>query len=81
VEYVFPLITAAGLKGVVFLDAGNSVDGFGNMFSKVQASYGFGFRWLSPMGPLRIEYGIPFNPREGIDKKSGKLEFSMGSFF
>ena len=81
VEYVFPLIKEAGLKGVVFLDAGNSVDGFGNMFSKVQASYGFGFRWLSPMGPLRIEYGIPFNPREGIDKKSGKLEFSMGSFF
>jgi len=81
VEYVFPLIKECGRKGVVFLDAGNSVDGFGNMFSKVQASYGFGFRWLSPMGPLRIEYGIPFNPREGIDKKSGKLEFSMGSFF
>jgi outer membrane protein insertion porin family len=81
VEYIFPLIKEAGLKGVVFMDAGNSVDGFGNLFSKMQASYGFGFRWLSPMGPLRIEYGIPFNPREGIDKKSGKLEFSMGSFF
>jgi outer membrane protein insertion porin family len=81
VEYVFPLIKEAGLKGVVFMDAGNSVDGFGNLFSKVQASYGFGFRWLSPMGPLRLEYGIPFNPRAGIDKKAGKLEFSLGSFF
>jgi outer membrane protein insertion porin family len=81
VEYVFPLIKEANLKGVVFMDAGNSVDGFGNLFSKMQASYGFGFRWLSPMGPLRLEYGIPFNPREGIDKKTGKLEFSLGSFF
>jgi outer membrane protein insertion porin family len=81
VEYVFPLIKEAGLKGLVFMDAGNSVDGFGNLFDKMQASWGFGFRWLSPMGPLRLEYGIPFNPRDGIDNKSGKLEFSLGSFF
>jgi outer membrane protein insertion porin family len=33
------------------------------------------------MGPLRIEYGIPYNPRIGIDKSSGRIEFSMGSFF
>jgi outer membrane protein insertion porin family len=81
VEYVFPLIKEANLKGVVFMDAGNSVDGFGNLFDKMQASWGFGFRWLSPMGPLRLEYGIPFNPRDHIDSKSGKLEFSLGSFF
>jgi outer membrane protein insertion porin family len=44
------------------------------------SSYGFGFRWFSPIGPLRLEYGIPLNRREGIDK-NGKLEFSIGSFF
>jgi outer membrane protein insertion porin family len=81
VEYQFPIIKDAGLKGVIFMDAGNSVNGFGNLFSNMQASYGLGFRWLSPMGPLRLEYGIPFNPREGIDKKMGRFEFSMGSFF
>jgi outer membrane protein insertion porin family len=80
-EYQFPLIKDAGLRGVVFLDAGNAYDGLGKLFTSFQVSYGFGFRWNSPMGPLRIEYGIPFNPREGIDKKSGRLEFSMGSFF
>jgi len=80
-EFVFPIIKDAGLKGVLFLDAGNANDGFSKTFSHIQASYGFGFRWLSPMGPLRIEYGIPYNPRSGIDKSSGRIEFSMGSFF
>ena len=44
-------------------------------------SYGMGIRWASPMGPLRLEYGIPLNPREVIDSKSGRLEFSIGSMF
>jgi len=81
VDYLFPIIKEAGLKGVLFVDAGNSYDGLDKLFTRVQVSYGFGFRWNSPMGPLRMEYGIPYNPREGIDKKSGRIEFSMGSFF
>ncbi len=79
-EYTVPLLKDAGLKGVLFFDAGNSVDGMGNVFSGILTSYGFGIRWFSPIGPLRLEYGIPLNPRTGIDK-SGKLEFSIGSFF
>ena len=80
-EFVFPIARDLGLKGVLFFDAGNSYEKFGDIFSSVQASYGFGFRWNSPMGPLRIEYGIPLNPRADIDKPSGRLEFSIGSFF
>jgi outer membrane protein insertion porin family len=80
-EYVFPVLKDAGLKGVVFLDAGNADNGIDKVFSHILASYGVGLRWLSPMGPLRVEYGIPFNPRKGIDKSSGRFEFSMGSFF
>ncbi len=80
-ELVFPILKDAGLKGVVFLDAGNSYGDDQQLFSSFLASYGFGFRWASPMGPLRIEYGIPFNPRPEIDNKSGRLEFSIGGFF
>jgi len=79
VEYTVPLLKEAGLKGVVFFDAGNTDDGVGNTFSDILMSYGFGIRWLSPIGPLRLEYGIPINPRDFDD--SGKLEFSIGSFF
>ena len=80
-EYQFPLIKEAGLKGVLFYDLGNSYDSKVAVFDRFQSSYGFGVRWFSPMGPLRLEYGIPVNPREGIDKTSGKLEFSIGGFF
>lgn len=80
-DYVFPIIKDAGLKGVLFFDAGNSYGAGEQYFSKVLMSYGLGIRWYSPMGPLRLEYGIPVNPREGIDSNSGKFEFSIGGFF
>ena len=86
VETTFPVVRDAGLKAVIFYDAGyawgTTTGGYEQpMFSRFQTSYGGGVRWFSPMGPLRLEYGIPMNPRSGIDKKSGKLEFSMGGFF
>jgi outer membrane protein insertion porin family len=85
-ETVFPLVKEAGLKAVLFYDAGyawgQTPDGKDQaFFSRFLTSYGGGVRWFSPMGPLRLEYGIPLNPRTGIDKASGKLEFSMGGFF
>lgn len=80
-DWVFPIIKEAGLKGVVFFDAGNSYAPGQQIFSSMLYSYGAGIRWFSPMGPLRLEYGIPVNPREGIDSKSGKFEFSIGGFF
>ncbi|GAM07943.1 outer membrane protein assembly factor BamA [Geobacter sp. OR-1] len=80
-EITMPLLKEAGLKGVLFFDTGNSYDKPSQMFSVMRSSYGFGVRWFSPIGPLRLEYGIPLNPREGIDSRSGKIEFSIGSFF
>ena len=80
-EYTFPLLKEAGLKGVLFFDAGNTDNAWSSTFSNILTSYGAGIRWFSPIGPLRLEYGIPINPREGIDKSSGRLEFSIGSIF
>ena len=81
IELTFPLIAEAGLKGVLFYDYGNSFTDTSTAFNPLLTSYGFGIRWASPMGPLRLEYGIPLNPRVGIDSKSGRLEFSIGSMF
>jgi len=80
-ELTFPLLQEAGVKGVVFFDYGNAYSENQNYFSSLQMSYGAGIRWASPMGPLRLEYGIPVNPRAGIDSKTGKFEFSMGTMF
>jgi outer membrane protein insertion porin family len=80
-ELTFPLIKEAGLKGVVFFDAGNSYGDAQSIFSSFLTSYGAGVRWVSPIGPLRLEYGIPINPRTGIDNTNGRFEFSIGGFF
>lgn len=80
-EYVYPIIKDVGIRGVIFFDTGNSYDSGQKFFSTMRSSYGAGLRWYSPMGPLRLEYGIPLNPRPGIDSSGGKLEFSIGGFF
>lgn len=80
VEIKFPLLPEYGIKGVAFFDYGNAWTG-GFKPPDIYMSYGAGIRWASPMGPLRLEYGIPFNPRPGIDNRSGRFEFAIGSLF
>ena len=47
--------------------------------TRLRTSWGFGLRWISPLGPLRFEWGLPFNPR---DNEDGILfEFTIGNFF
>ena len=80
VECIFPLIKEAGLRGVVFFDAGNVYSEHDSWdFSYIRKSVGFGFRWLSPMGPLRLEYGYNLDPEP--DEDSGVWDFSIGSSF
>lgn len=80
-ELTFPLLAESGIKGVVFFDYGNAQNSTSKLFDSMLMSYGGGIRWASPMGPLRLEYGIPINPRDGLDSKSGRFEFSIGSMF
>jgi outer membrane protein insertion porin family len=65
----------------VFFDYGNAENDTSKLFNSMLMSYGAGIRWASPLGPLRLEYGIPFNPRSGLDSKSGRFEFAIGSMF
>jgi outer membrane protein insertion porin family len=48
-------------------------------FQNLRYSVGFGFRWFSPIGPLRFEWGIPLNKQFGED--SIVFEFTIGNFF
>jgi outer membrane protein insertion porin family len=81
IELTFPILPSVGIKGVAFFDYGNAYGENQKMFSSVLMSYGAGFRWASPIGPLRLEYGIPLNPRSGLDSSTGRFEFSIGSLF
>ena len=44
-----------------------------------RASWGFGFRWFSPIGPLRFEWGVPFWTLPG--EQPLVFEFTIGNFF
>jgi outer membrane protein insertion porin family len=45
----------------------------------LRTSTGFGFRWFSPMGPLRFEWGWPTTTYPGED--DFMFEFTFGNFF
>ena len=77
-ELIFPLVNSAGLKGVVFYDFGQAYDDNEDIeFSKLRKSYGFGLRWSSPLGPIRVEFGIPVDREDG--ERSMVTMFSFGA--
>ena len=78
VEYIVPL--PFNVRAAVFFDVGN-VYGFDTKFdlTDLRTAVGGGLRWLSPFGPIRVDYGFNLNPRPG--DRSGAFNFSVGSPF
>ncbi len=77
-EYIFPIERNIRLKGLVFFDAGKSADSFDEVIS-LRPTAGFGVRWMSPFGPIRLEWG--YNISKRADEGSSKIEFSIGGIF
>jgi outer membrane protein insertion porin family len=82
-EVAFPILSEQGLYGVAFYDMGNvwDKDSSGYRVNDLYKSVGGGLRYLSPMGPLRIEYGKPVGAVPEGQGRSGQWEFTMGSMF
>jgi outer membrane protein insertion porin family len=79
-EFIFPLAKEIKLKGLVFFDAGRSFDEDEDIsFSELRTTTGFGVRWISPFGPIRLEWGYNLSPE--FDESNSKIEFSMGTLF
>jgi outer membrane protein insertion porin family len=78
-EWVFPLAKEMGIKGLTFFDVGNAWDKDEDFFSEWRYSVGAGIRWLSPLGPLRLEWGYNLDPYEWEDRS--RLDFMIGRFF
>ena len=78
VEYIVPL--PFNVRAAVFFDVGN-VYGFGTKFdlTDLRTAVGGGLRWLSPFGPIRVDYGFNLDQRAG--EKPGAFNFSVGSPF
>jgi outer membrane protein insertion porin family len=67
------------LRLVMFLDAGNVYD-VTNQFDlgELRRSAGFGIRILTPVGPIRLDWGFKLDRRPG--ESIGKLGFLLGAF-
>ena len=80
-EVLFPMNKKMGVMGVVFFDTGEVYSKNENIdIGNLRESVGAGFRWYSPIGPIRVEYGHILDPKPG-DEAKGRWEFTMGSAF
>jgi len=82
-EVVFPLFKEVGIHGLVFFDTGAVYGENVNMEldpASLRQSAGAGIRWVSPVGPLDIEYGYILDQKDS-DHGPGQFEFTMTSSF
>ncbi|MDZ4383230.1 MAG: BamA/TamA family outer membrane protein, partial [Thermodesulfovibrionia bacterium] len=79
-EYVFPIEKDIKLKGVVFFDAGKAFNNNETVsIASLRTTTGVGLRWMSPFGPIRLEWGFNISPKK--DESRSKIEFAMGGLF
>jgi len=78
VEYLIPL--PFDIRLAAFFDIGN-VYGFKTKFdlTDLRKAAGGGIRWVSPFGPIRVDYGFNLDQRPG--EKPSNFHFSVGSPF
>ncbi|MEX2220930.1 MAG: outer membrane protein assembly factor BamA [Candidatus Rokuibacteriota bacterium] len=82
VEYQIPLFF--GIKVAFFYDVGNVwgpdiAGGTKIDLADMRHGAGAGFRWNSPFGPIRVDYGIKLDRKKG--ESLGNFNFSAGSSF
>lgn len=77
IDYTFPLVSEIRLKGVVFTDIGSAFNAFKEM--NLRHTAGLGVRWISPFGPIRLEWGYNIDKKEG--EQPSRFEFAFGTFF
>ena len=85
-EVRFPV--AGKLRGVAFVDAGRvGADSHDFGFGDLRYAVGPGLRYLTPIGPVRVDLGFQLNPIPGLlingvpETRHWRLHFSIGQAF
>ncbi|HEV8267303.1 MAG TPA: POTRA domain-containing protein [Thermoanaerobaculia bacterium] len=75
VEWRIPVVGDLGIA--IFLDAGNVWADYKSMeLSQIRTGLGLGLRYLTPVGPLRLEYGRKLDKK--ANESAGAFSFSIG---
>jgi len=82
-EYSIPIIPTehergVGLRFAMFYDIGNvMLNPYSYNFDKYLDNWGLGLRLNLPIGPLRLDYGIPIT-HDRFNGGSGQFQFGVG---
>ena len=75
-EYSIPIIER--LRLALFYDIGNvAVGSYDYNLSNFNDNWGIGLRLNLPIGPLRLDYGIPIH-HDQFNSGSGRFQFGVG---
>ena len=78
IEWTFPIVEKA--RGALFYDTGFvNTNPWDYNFNNVASDIGFGLRLDLPIGPLRVDYGIPL--QQAGNHGGGKFNFNVGYQF
>jgi outer membrane protein insertion porin family len=80
-EFRFPVPLKKGLSFVTFYDGGNVFESIGlnNFADRYSNSVGIGFRYATPVGPIRLDIGRNLNPMPGV--KATQIFITLGQAF
>ncbi len=95
IRYPLPYLSRINFSGAVFLDGGNvwgslkalKIKDFRPYASNgdvadedYRYSAGLGIRYNTPVGPIRLDYGVPIKRETGMSK-NGRFHISLGQIF
>ena len=78
IEYTFPIMEK--VRGAVFYDVGVVSGSSYDWGGEVNSDVGIGLRLYLPIGPIRVDFGIPVQSDEHNDS-GGKFNFNIGYKF
>lgn len=77
-EYTFPIMEK--LRGAIFYDVGFVSGSAFDIGSNVNSDVGIGLRLYLPIGPIRVDFGIPVQ-HDDFNDSSGHFNFNVGYKF
>lgn len=78
VEYTFPIMEK--IRGAMFYDVGKVSGGPGEFGGGINSDVGIGLRLYLPIGPIRVDFGIPVQS-DPYNDSGGKFNFNVGYKF
>jgi outer membrane protein insertion porin family len=94
-RFDIPVLSRINFTGAIFFDGGNvwqnaadiKISDFKLLKSSSDVdindyrySVGLGIRYNTPVGPIRLDYGVPLKVEDGVSDK-GRFNLSLGQIF